>query len=210
MESINTPTLLTLSRLIFSPLIVPVLLVYLLPYNIMWLNILLGILFILLSITDFFDGYLARKYNQETMVGRVLDPLADKFLSFSALIGLLVAQKIFFYWVIILIGRDFFVMGMRHVALEHNFSVPVSKLSKLKTAVQLLTITVITVNPYQQFGFFGHQWNQIEFWLLIITLLFSLMTAQQYYFAFIKQLYEKTKAPTPPTIVTPEIDEYAH
>lgn len=206
MESINTPTLLTLLRLIFSPLILPVLLVYLLPYNLMWLNILLGILFILLSITDFFDGYLARKYNQETMVGRVLDPLADKFLSYSALIGLLVANKIFFYWVIILIGRDFFVMGMRHVALEHHFSVAVSKLSKLKTAVQLITITVIIINPYQQFGFLGHQWNQIEFWLLIITLLFSLMTAQQYYDAFIKQLQEKTKAP----IMTPEIDEYAH
>lgn len=207
MESINTPTLLTLLRLIFSPLILPVLLVYLLPYNIMWLNMLLGILFILLSITDFFDGYLARKYNQETMVGRVLDPLADKFLSYSALIGLLVANKIFFYWVIILIGRDFFVMGMRHVALEHHFSVPVSKLSKLKTAVQLVTITIMIINPYQAYGLQGHQWNQVEFWLLIITLFFSLMTAQQYYDAFIKQLQEKTK--TPP-VMTPGIDEYAH
>lgn len=191
MESINTPTLLTLLRLIFSPLILPVLLVYLLPYNVMWLNILLGILFMLLSITDFFDGYLARKYNQETMVGRVLDPLADKFLSYSALIGLLVANKIFFYWVIILIGRDFFVMGIRHVALEHNFSVHVSKLSKLKTVVQLITITFIIINPYQPLGFFAHQWNQVEFGLLMVTLLFSIMTAHQYYEGFIKQLKER-------------------
>ncbi len=206
MESINTPTLLTLLRLIFSPLILPLLLVYLLPYNVMWLNVLLGILFILLSITDFFDGYLARKYNQETMVGRILDPLADKFLSYSALIGLLAANKIFFYWVIILIGRDFFVMGIRHVALEHDFSVPVSKLSKLKTVVQLITITFITINPYQSRGFFHHEWNQIEFWLIVITLFFSIMTAYQYYETFIKQLREKIRLPA----VAPEMDEYGH
>lgn len=193
MKSINTPTLLTLLRLIFSPLILPLLFAYLLPYNWMWLNIVLCSSFILLSITDFFDGYLARKYNQETVLGRVLDPLADKFLTYSALIGLLVAHKIFFYWVVILIGREFFVMGIRHVALEHNFSVPVSKMGKLKTVVQMLMIIFIIINPHQNLGLNEIRWNGTEFGLVFLTLFLSIFTAYQYYDEFIGQLREKMK-----------------
>ncbi len=201
MEFINTPTLLTLLRLVFSPLVLPILLVYVLPYNSVWLNILLGVVFIFLCLTDFFDGYLARKYNQETMAGRILDPLADKFLTYSALIGLLAAGKIYFYWVIILIGREFFVMGIRHIALEHNFSVQVSKLSKIKTAVQMMMITVIIINPYQQLGGLEIRWNGIEFGLIIVTTILSLITAQQYYDSFFVQLKEKIKTEK----VVPEI-----
>jgi CDP-diacylglycerol--glycerol-3-phosphate 3-phosphatidyltransferase len=205
MGLINTPTFLTLFRLIFSPLILPVLFAYLLPHNLLWLNILLSVIFILVSMTDFFDGYLARKYNQETVLGRVLDPIADKFLVYSALIGLLVAHKIFFYWVIILIGREFFVMAIRHVALEHNFSVPVSKMAKLKTMIQLITIAVIIVNPYQHISGLSIYWNNVEYALLIVTMVLSLITAQQYYDAFIRQLHEKIKIKNN----IPEIDEYA-
>ena len=126
MFDINLPTILTLIRLILSPLVLPVILVYLLPLNIFWVNGVLAVIFMLLSITDFFDGYLARKYNQETVLGKVLDPLADKFLTYSALIGLLAAHKIYFYWVVILIGRELFILGLRHVALEHRLEVSVS------------------------------------------------------------------------------------
>jgi CDP-diacylglycerol--glycerol-3-phosphate 3-phosphatidyltransferase len=102
--SINTPTRLTLIRLIFSPLFLPLVLVYFLPYNNQIINGILALVFVLLSLTDFFDGYLARKYNQETALGRALDPLADKFLFFSTLIALVTIQKVFFlfsdhfYW----------------------------------------------------------------------------------------------------------------
>jgi CDP-diacylglycerol--glycerol-3-phosphate 3-phosphatidyltransferase len=113
---LNLPILLTLSRLILSPLLLPVLLVYLLPFNNIFINSFLGFLFFLFSITDFFDGYFARRYKQETQVGKLLDPIADKFLLYSTLIGLLAADKIFFYWVIIIIGREFFVMGLRQIA----------------------------------------------------------------------------------------------
>lgn len=188
MEIINIPTFLTLIRLIVSPLFLPVFIVYLLPYNILWLNCLIAFIFVLLSITDFFDGYLARRYNQVTVLGRVLDPLADKFLTYSALIGLLAADKIYFYWVVALIGREMFVMGMRHVALEHNFEVPVSYLGKLKTAFQMLTITFIIVNPYYyNVGIFNY-WNGIELGLLTVTTTLSLVSAQRYYDAFMVQL----------------------
>ena len=197
---------LTLLRLLFSPLVLPILLVYLLPYNLLWINFTLGFIFILLGMTDFFDGYLARKYNQETVLGRVLDPLADKFLTYCALIGLLAVNKIYFYWVVILIGRELLVMGMRHVAVEHGFSIPVSSMSKIKTAFQILTITIIIINPYQQLGMKAFYWNGLESAVLMVTILLSLMTAQHFYDDFMRQLKDKKESP-----VVVEIDnDYAH
>src|SRR5947199_10698456 len=97
------PNKLTLIRLIGSPLLLPVLLVYFLPFNNFLINTLLAFIFLLFGATDFFDGYLARKYRLESTIGKVLDPIADKFLIYCTLIGLLAAGKIGFYWVIILI-----------------------------------------------------------------------------------------------------------
>src|SRR5690606_3086491 len=135
---ISFPLFLTLIRLILSPIILPFLFVYLLPLNYVLINIFLAIVFILFSLTDFFDGYIARKYHQESSLGRLLDPIADKFLIFSVLISLLAAGKIFFYWVIILIGREIFIMGLRQLALEYAITIPVSWAGKVKTAIQMI------------------------------------------------------------------------
>lgn len=178
--------MLTLIRLIVSPLMLPVLLVYLLPFNIFWLNGLLAFLFFIMSITDFFDGYFARKYNQETTLGKLLDPLADKFLTYSALIALLAAGKIYFYWVILLIGRELFVMGLRNVALEYKFSIFVSGSAKLKTALLMACITFIILNPYQSVGFKEMYWNGTEHLLIATTLMLSLFSAQRYYVGFLR------------------------
>ena len=181
MSTLSLSMRLTLFGLIVSPLVLPLLLVHLLPYNSLLINSCLAVLFVLLGLTDFFDGYFARKYNQESTLGRVLDPLADKFLTYSALIALLAAGKIYFYWVIILIGRELFVMGLRHIALEHEFSIFVSKLSKLKTATLMACITMIIINPFQSMGVHALYWNGIEMGLLLITLLLSILSAEQYY-----------------------------
>src|ERR1700750_3463607 len=116
------PMILTYSRLIAAPLSLPFLFVYLLPMNIFWLNCILGLLFFLFGLTDFFDGYLARKLGQVSQYGALLDHVADKFLLYSTLVALVAAYKLYFFWAIIWIGREFFVMTMRQVALENNFS----------------------------------------------------------------------------------------
>jgi len=186
----NLPTTLTLIRLVLSPLILPALFVYLLPLNNIIINALLGLLFSAFSLTDFFDGYLARKYHQETALGSILDPIADKFLVYSVLIALAVVHKIYFFWAIIFIGREFFMMGVRQIALENGFSIHVSMLGKIKTAVQMIMLVIIIINPYQSLGI-GLQgkclWNSIELTALILSLLLTLVSSYLYYCSFIEQ-----------------------
>jgi len=182
MKHVNIPTGLTLLRLIVSPLVLPLLIVYLGKYNFFWVNMLLAFIFVLLSLTDFFDGYLARKLDQETEIGKALDPIADKFLVYSTLIALLAVGKIYFYWVVLLIGRDFFMMGLRQIALERDITVSVSYLGKIKTAFQMIFLTFVIINPYQALWFSGNGllWNGIEAILLGVTLFLSLYSAQKY------------------------------
>lgn len=182
---ITIATWLTLSRLIISPLILPVLFFYFLPLHNLVLNCVLAGIFALLSLTDFLDGYIARTYHQETNLGRALDPLADKFLFYSTLIGLLASGNIFFYWVLLLIGREFFVMSLRQIALEQGFAVSVSFLGKIKTAIQMITLIFIIVNPYHALKYNDALvWNITESLLLSITITLSLFSAYRYYQVF--------------------------
>lgn len=185
-HNITVPNLLTIVRLVFSPLLLPFLIVYLLPFNSLLLNTIVAVLFALLSLTDFFDGFLARAFKQETPLGQALDPIADKFLLYATLVSLLAAGKIYFPWVIVLIGREFFMMGLRQVALEHQFAVKVNVWGKFKTMLQMITLFCIIINPYQPLGFHGSglQWNGAEFLLLALTTGISLFSAYRYYRVF--------------------------
>lgn len=188
MTHINFPTLLTLIRLIVSPVILPLCLVYGLPYNFLWLNIVLAVFFALLSLTDFFDGFLARRLGLVSDLGKALDPLADKFLVYSTLVALLAIHKIYFYWVVLLIGRDFFMMGLRQIALEKGFQVQVNWLGKIKTATLMSFLTLVIMNPYQGMWQKHPLWNGFEVILLIATLVLSVWSAKKYYDSFLSQL----------------------
>jgi len=185
---INIPLSLTFIRLIIAPLFVPLLCVCFLPFNTIYVNGLVALLFVFFGITDFFDGYLARRFGQETFLGKLLDPLADKFLMASTLIALLAIHKIYFLWVIIFIVREFFVMGLREVALSQGFSITVSWGGKIKTCVHMAYIFFVILNPYQAQSFF-HPWNLIEDFLLVGALCATLISAFYYYSYFIKNYY---------------------
>ena len=186
-KQFSFPTVLTLVRLIGSPLILPFFLVYLLPYSLFWLNCALSVFFLLFGLTDFFDGYFARKYQQVTSIGGTLDHVADKFLLYSTLIALVTVHKLYFFWAIIWIGREFFVMGLRQVALENKFSVSVSSYGKIKTVAQIVCLAWIIANPYQELGFSCLEWNGVEFLLLCLATAFSVVSAQKYFSLFMTQ-----------------------
>lgn len=185
-QHLSLPMILTYIRLIGAPLVLPFLLIYLLPYNIFWLNSSLAILFFLFGLTDFFDGYLARKYNQVTTTGAVLDHVADKFLLYSTLIALVAAHKLYFFWAILWIGREFFIMTLRQVALEHNSLITVSSYGKLKTVVQIVCLTWIILNPQHALYLSALTWNSIELLLLTIGTALSLGSAYHYFIVFKK------------------------
>ena len=128
---LNLPTILTLSRIVLIPFFV--LTVYQHP-------ILGALIFSIASITDFLDGYLARRSGQVTTFGIIMDPLADKFLVISALIVLVDMERLSALVAIILIVREFLVTGLRVVALSRNIVIPAEMGGKLKTTAQITSI----------------------------------------------------------------------
>jgi CDP-diacylglycerol--glycerol-3-phosphate 3-phosphatidyltransferase len=184
---LSFPMLLTCIRLIGSPIILPFLLVYLLPCNIFWLNCSLAAIFTLFGLTDFFDGYLARKYQLVTATGAMLDHVADKFLLYSTLIALVAAHKLYFFWAIIWIGREFFIMTLRQIALENDFSITVSSYGKVKTVAQMACLAFIIANPYHTHTLAALYWNGIELLLLLLGTALSIGSAYNYFSVFMKK-----------------------
>lgn len=192
--SLNLPLTLTLIRLVLSPILLPIFLTLYLPANNLIINCMLAVFFLLFALTDLLDGLLARRFKQVTNVGKMLDPIADKFMVYSTLITLVYVQKLYFYWAIIIIGREFFVMALREIALFYRFTVPVAWLGKIKTAFQMIFITWIIINPAQNLGWQAPLWNGIELILLAFTLVFTIASAVWYYHDFIikfKQIKER-------------------
>lgn len=179
-KNINFPTFLTILRLVISPLVLPILLVNYLPQNDITTNFWLAVIFVMISLTDFLDGYLARVYKQETLLGKLLDPIADKFLLYSTLIALVVTGKLYYFWAIIFIGREFFIMGLREIAASYGLSIDVSAMGKLKTAAQMLFLTIAILN--------NGDFNIIQNCLLFISLFLSLISAGEYYLVFSKKI----------------------
>lgn len=189
---VTLPIALTLIRLMVSPLVLPLLIVYVLPYDYWIANSAVTLIFIALSITDFFDGYLARKYHMTSKIGSALDHIADKFLTYSTFIALVAINKIYFFWVIIFIGRDFLVMGLRQIALEHNCNLPVDYIGKVKTAAQLVLLMWLIARPISPSAVHAHTIQYIETILLSLAILFTLISGYHYYMQCFTQLKNRS------------------
>ena len=135
----NTPNILSLIRIILTPLFI-----ILLFDDFKMAKVFALLVFAIAAITDAYDGHLARKYNQITPEGKFLDPLADKILVLSAFISFAFINIIDFWMVGIIIFRDLFVTGLRFIMSSRGFEFVTSKLSKYKTAFQL-TIIILTL-----------------------------------------------------------------
>lgn len=178
---LNLPIFITLLRLLVAIFFLPFLFICLLPIQSITINLFLTLFFILLSLTDFFDGFLARKYNQETLLGSLLDPIADKFLLFSALITLVYLNKVFFYVAIIFISREVFIMGLRQLALTCGFRLPVIQSAKNKTFLQFTYLSFAILNNYQYVII-----DIFEYCFLLLSLYLSITSAFNYYSTFIR------------------------
>lgn len=135
----NIPNLLSLLRIVLIPLFL-----YLIFTPSILSRGLALFVFIIASLTDLLDGWSARKLNQETETGRFLDPLADKFLVVSALIGFLILDPLIPLWMVfIIISRDILITLMRYLSIRKGAHLRTSKFGKVKTAFQMISIMII-------------------------------------------------------------------
>lgn len=144
-KTLNIPNVLTLFRIFLVPFIVVVLLTKFQFEKWFYLNreTIAVFLIIIASLTDIFDGYLARKRKEVTTLGQLLDPVADKLLVSSVLISLVDMKLAPAYLVVIIIAREFAVMGIRMIAAINQVSIPAGKLGKLKMSIEILAMCFI-------------------------------------------------------------------
>ena len=136
----NTPNKLTIARMI----IVPFLVIFLLTGWGGEANRYISLtLFVVASVTDWFDGYLARKNNLVTNFGKFMDPLADKLLVCSAMICMIDLKRLSAWFVIIIIAREFIISGFRLIAAENGIVIAANYWGKFKTASQMIMIILL-------------------------------------------------------------------
>lgn len=163
----NLPNKLTLARVLIIPLMC-----VLYPWDAEFLNYFCAFLFALGAITDFLDGYIARKMDNVTKLGAIFDPISDKLLVAAALV-LLTGAGVLSSWITVLIlSRELAVSGLRLAAAEQGLSIQVSSFGKIKTAFQDVAIVLLLSQniSYSQVG-------MITLW---VSILFSYYSAYQY------------------------------
>lgn len=174
---LNVPNALTLFRIFLVPFLVVVLLTKFSNREFVGLGI-----FLVAAITDLFDGYLARKYNQITKLGILLDPIADKLLMSAAFISLVEIGLAPAWMIVVIISREFAVSGLRSIAAQQGVTIPASPLGKGKTVSQVIAISLLIL---------GHQLGEFLFianvalWVVVI---FAIFSAVDYFLKFWKLL----------------------
>lgn len=152
-KNLNLPNLLALLRIALAPLMLWFLVdrdsSFFETWHPSWLDYFAGLIFVIASVTDFFDGYIARTWNQMTKLGGILDPLADKMLMLAGFLGLMAINRASAWAVFLILSREFFITGLRVVAVGEGKSVSSTMAGKVKTVVQMFAIGFLIMNwPY--------------------------------------------------------------
>lgn len=165
----NIPNILTFSRIILSVLLLAVILYWdkFMPawIDISWRDFTACVVFCLASITDFFDGYIARQFKFGSIFGEVFDPLADKMLILAAFIGLLWLERASAWAVFLILSREFYITGLRVVAASSKQNVAASSLGKYKTGFQILAIAFLLANFFPG--------GEVLLWIAVFVTLYS-------------------------------------
>jgi CDP-diacylglycerol--glycerol-3-phosphate 3-phosphatidyltransferase len=190
---VNLPNSITMSRIAMIPL-----LLWILSPHFPWRDhgaqeTCAAVLFVLASITDGVDGYLARKRGQITTMGMLLDPLADKVMVTGAIIALVAYNPdVMKVWIaVVIISREFLISGLRSIASSEGFTIQASDLGKLKTVIQIVSVVSAIL---------AHQWDRWYLgpvvipvlWIAVaavyFTVLVSTISAIDYFVGFWKQI----------------------
>ena len=177
----NLPNTLTLVRIVLVPLLVVVLLTEFEGRRIFGVakELVAAAIFAIASITDWLDGYLARRRRQVTWIGQMLDPIADKLLTSAAFISLVQLDVAPAWMVALIIGREFAVTGLRSLAHARGFTIPASRLGKIKMSLQVATILLLIVGwgPLPALAPVG----RVMLWVVLLA---AVVSAADYYRQF--------------------------
>ncbi len=174
---LNLPNALAMLRVFLAPLMLFLLLQHRENTDLVWaswLNYFAALVFTVAAVTDFFDGFIARALNQQTKLGAIIDPLADKMLILAAFLGLALIDRANIWAVYLILVREFFITGFRVFLAAQNVSVAAGFSGKVKTTFQLVAI-----------GFLTMQWSGGEV-LLFVALFLTLYSGAEYVIAYAK------------------------
>ncbi len=188
----NLPNSLTVLRIFFVPVLVVILLTRQPNWNFLGVPIhfeVWGVLILLIAAaTDAADGYIARKRREITTLGILLDPIADKLLISAAFVPLVWMHLVPAWMVVIIVGREFAVSGLRSIASAEGFLLEPSELGKTKMVFQVVAITVIILG--------GRRFQALQplgKFLLWAVVVFAVASAVQYFWGFWRRLDERVK-----------------
>ena len=165
---LNLPNALALLRILLAPLLFWIILNKDLfvahGFDITWNYYFAALVFVLASATDFFDGYIAREWDQKTLLGAIIDPLADKMITIAAFLGLMVVGEASAWAIYIIIIRELFITGIRTVAVSEGLDIKASWAGKVKTVAQMIAI-----------GFLLMRWpfGDLLLWFAVFLTLYS-------------------------------------
>lgn len=176
-NAMNLPNQLTLGRIIIVPV-----LVVLMAVDTRWACLLGGVLFALAGVTDLIDGYLARKGNLVTSLGKFLDPLADKLLVSSTLIMLVQLGRVAGWVAVVIICRELMVTGLRAVAADEGVVIAADQYGKMKTVLQLVALEPLILHH----SWLGIPMHNIGIWLLYLSLVLTIFSGCNYFLNFFR------------------------
>jgi CDP-diacylglycerol--glycerol-3-phosphate 3-phosphatidyltransferase len=171
---LNLPTLLTWARIVAIPLIVGV---FYLPLDAATRNLIATVMFIVFALTDWADGWLARRLNQTSSFGAFLDPVADKFLVCASLLVLVHLQRADVFVALIIIGREIAISALREwmAQIGASRSVAVHMLGKVKTTVQMVAIPFLLYDG-ALFGVVDTRiWGTVLIWIAAVLTVWSMV-----------------------------------
>lgn len=178
-DRLSLPNIFSYLRIILIPFIIYFLKIRTVEYLIYAL-----LIFLFASFTDFIDGWLARKLNQESEFGKFIDPIADKFLVISSLIAIIAIDPYFeiidAWMIVIIVGRDVLITVMRWLAIKKGRSLRTSRFGKFKTAFQMLSIVIIImIYMSKRSGFFDTH-ESLPYWIMLTVTLMTALSGIRY------------------------------
>jgi CDP-diacylglycerol--glycerol-3-phosphate 3-phosphatidyltransferase len=170
---VNLPNAITIGRIFLVPLLVVVLMTNPKDMNVLGVSkeILGALIFAVASLTDWLDGYVARRRKQVTGLGQWMDPLADKLLVTAAFVSLVYLDLAPAWMVVVILGREFFVTVLRSIAHARGQALPASGLGKVKMVAQVAAILILILGQHHLRGFFVL--GQVALWIAVISALVS-------------------------------------